>query len=96
MTRRYLRDRSDLLWASWLGAVLASFGAIETVAYFTERPQTLSRSLRRWFGIEPRSRWHYAAVATFCMGCLALLAHLETLHQLHPAPADTSREVPRC
>ena len=80
-----LRERSDLVWATWLTAVAASFGAIETVAFFTERPQTLSRSLRRWLGIEPRSRRHLLAVGVACVGWLALIAHLETLHELDPS-----------
>lgn len=79
-----LRDRSDLVWSGWLGAVMLSFSAIEAVAYFTGRPGTLSRSLRRWMGIHPRSRRHYVAVGAATAGWLALLAHLETLRELNP------------
>ncbi len=77
-----LRERSDLVWSTWLGTAAVTFCALEAVAYFTGRPQTLSRSLRKWMGIEPRSRRHYIAVGAATAGWLALLAHLETLHAL--------------
>lgn len=79
MPGRSLRDRSDLIWSAWLGSSLAVFGVIEAVAYHTGRPQTLSRSLRRWFGIYPANRRHHASVLAFAGATFALLVHLETL-----------------
>lgn len=77
-----MRDRSDLTWGIWIGAVLGSFAAIETVAYRTSRPGTLSRSLSRWFGIHPRCRRRYVSAAAFLGFWLALWVHLETLPEL--------------
>uniref|UniRef100_UPI003F4975F6 hypothetical protein n=1 Tax=Pseudonocardia sp. CA-138482 TaxID=3240023 RepID=UPI003F4975F6 len=77
-----LRDRSDLIWASWLGTFLLTFAAVETVAYRTDRPQTLSRCLRRWLGIHPSTRRHYASAAAFLGFWIWLLVHLETLPPL--------------
>lgn len=77
-----IRDRSDLFWGVWLGTVVGSFAALEAVAYRTSRPATLSRSLRRWFGIHPRSRRHYFSAVGLIGGCVALLVHLETLPPL--------------
>lgn len=88
MTGQPLRDRSDLVWSAWLGSSLVAFAVIEAVAYYTGRPQTLSRSLRRWFGIHPATRWrHASSVAAFGGACLALLVHLETLDR-HPQPSQ--------
>lgn len=77
-----LRDRSDLIWASWLGASLGSFALIEVIAFFTDRPTTLCRSLRRWFGIDPRHQRHHIAAGVFFAFWLALWVHLETLPPL--------------
>lgn len=53
----------ELSWAAWLIATIASFAALETIAYRTSRIPTLSRTLQRWLGVEPRSRW--GAVSPF-------------------------------
>lgn len=77
-----MRDRSDLVWGAWIGAVLGSFAAVESIAYRTSRPHTLSRSLRRWFGLDPRCRRRYFSAAALAGSLLALWIHLETLPPL--------------
>lgn len=74
-----LRDRSDLVWLTWITAVLASFGVLEGLAYRTSRPRTLSRSLRRWFGLNPRCRRRYFSATALVGAVVALWVHLETL-----------------
>jgi hypothetical protein len=97
VTRRCLRDRSDLVWATWLGSSLATFAVIETVAYRTGRPKTLSRSLCRWLGIYPATRWRHASVVAFIAAWLALVVHLETLDRPLPLrrPGHSPRKVTR-
>ena len=53
-----LRPRAvEAGWAVWLVGTVSTFAALETWAYHTQRMPTLSRTLQRWMGVEPRNRW---------------------------------------
>jgi hypothetical protein len=81
------RDRSDLIWSAWLGSSLLSFAVIEAIAYRSCRFETLSRSLRRWFGIHPANRRHHVSLLAYLGFWLGLLVHLETLDRHLKPPA---------
>lgn len=66
----------DAAWAAWLAAVLASFAVLETLALRWGRPPTLSRTLARWLGVHPRTRWGRVAPAAFLAFWAALTAHV--------------------
>ena len=51
------RAAIEVSWAAWLLAAVASFAVLETIAYRTAKMPTLSRTLQRWMGVEPRNRW---------------------------------------
>lgn len=53
----------ELAWAFWLVGTAASLIALEAIALRTHRLPTLSRTLRRWLGVQPRCRW--GAVSPF-------------------------------
>jgi hypothetical protein len=63
----------ELAWACWLVGTIA---ALETVAYRTQRLPTLSRTLRRWLGVEPRSRWGAISPFVFVAGGASLSWHI--------------------
>lgn len=58
----HLRDIEEIkdanvYWLSWLFGVLFTFGVLEHRAYNKGKPGlTLSGSLRRWIGIDPKRR----------------------------------------
>jgi hypothetical protein len=47
----------ELAWAAWLIVGGVSFAILETIALGTHRLPTLSRTLRRWMGVQPRCRY---------------------------------------
>jgi hypothetical protein len=56
----------DLSWGLWLGGTLVSFAVMETLAIRSgHMDATLSRRLRAWLGIAPRSRWRLAGISLF-------------------------------
>lgn len=61
---------SDIVWAIWAGVALLTFGALEVWSGFRGEPHTLSATLRRWLGIDPRKHWRLAGAALF-LGALA-------------------------
>jgi hypothetical protein len=71
------QDRAlELAWACWLVGTIASFAALETVAYRTQRLPTLSRTLRRWLGVEPRNCWGVISPFVFAAGGASLSWHI--------------------
>lgn len=66
----------DWAWAAWLAATLGSFAALETVALRRRCLPTLTATLRRWLGIEPRTRWGTAAPLALVAGWTWLTVHL--------------------
>lgn len=66
----------DVAWAAWAAAVLASFGWLEHAALRRRSHPTLSTTLRRWLGVQPRSRRGPAAVVGLAAACAWLTAHL--------------------
>lgn len=76
-------------WALWLGATVASFVAVESAALY-ERAQgrtgkTLSATLRRWLGIDPR---HSHAVLSTVVASATLLWF--GIHILGPGDSNES------
>lgn len=58
----------DYAWAAWIGVAGVTFAALEYVAIKRSGlhgPDTLSSTLRRWLGVEPRRPWAMAGVAFF-------------------------------
>jgi hypothetical protein len=66
----------ELAWACWLVGTIGTFAALETIAYRTQRLPTLSRTLRRWLGVEPRSRWGAISPFVFAAGGASLSWHI--------------------
>jgi hypothetical protein len=66
----------ELAWAAWLIGTIGTFAALETIAYRTQRLPTLSRTLRRWLGVEPRSRWGAISPFVFAAGGASLSWHI--------------------
>jgi hypothetical protein len=66
----------ELAWAAWLVGTVGTFAALETIAYRTQRLPTLSRTLRRWLGVEPRSRWGAISPFVFAAGGASLSWHI--------------------
>lgn len=65
MTRERL---VQFAWAIWLVATIGSFAVLEYIAYRTDRFPTLSRTLQRWLGVEPRNRWGAVSPFVFAVG----------------------------
>lgn len=58
----------DWAWAAWLGFAGSSFAVIEAIAIQRSGihgEETLTSTLRRWTGIEPKRPWAMAGVAGF-------------------------------
>lgn len=66
----------EFAWACWLVGTVGSFAALETVAYRTNRLPTLSRTLQRWLGVEPRNRWGAVSPFVFMLGGSWLSWHI--------------------
>jgi uncharacterized membrane protein YhdT len=71
-------------WALWLAATVASFTVLEVIAYRTQRMPTLSRTLQRWMGVEPRNRWGTVSPFVFVAGGAWLSWHIG--RALRPLP----------
>lgn len=56
-------SEGELAWAAWAVGSLGSFLALEALALLDEKRPTLSSTLRRWLGIDPRRPWALAGVA---------------------------------
>lgn len=70
---RVARERA---WLIWLASVTASLAVLETVAYRTGNPPTLSRCTQRWLGVHPRrQRLFWAAI-----GALTAASPVYTWH----------------
>lgn len=63
-------------WACWLTATLGSFAWLETVALRRRCHPTLTRTLRRWLGLDPRHRYGPAALAAFGATWVWLIVHV--------------------
>jgi hypothetical protein len=70
------RTAVEVSWAGWLLATVASFAVLETWAYHTQRMPTLSRTLQRWMGVEPRNRWGAVSPFVFAAGGAWLTWHV--------------------
>lgn len=70
-----MADRTSV-WDAWMLGTLASFLVLEVVAYRTDRFPTLSRVLRRYLGIDPKSKHGQVAPVVFAGFWLGLTAHL--------------------
>ncbi len=67
-------------WLYWLAAVAASGAVLETVAYRTDSPPTLSRCTQRWLGVHPRrQRLFWAATGALAVASPAYTWHVLTL-----------------
>lgn len=60
----------DTTWLIWLIITLVSFAVLEALR-FTQPTGTLSRTLRRWLGIEPHRWWRRITIPAF-IAALAL------------------------
>jgi hypothetical protein len=70
------RAAVEFSWAAWLISAAASFAVLETIAYRTQRMPTLSRTLQRWMGVEPRNRWGTVSPFVFTAGGAWLSWHI--------------------
>lgn len=83
-----VQDRSDRVWGSLCGAWLGAFVVFETVGWFrSDLIETFSRTLQRWFGIQPSRRYHRLVAFAYVALWAGLLAHLETHGRNHPGDA---------
>lgn len=56
----------NLVWALWLGGLLAFFGVAEGLSLANKLPgDTFSETLRRWLGLEPRKPWRQWGMLAF-------------------------------
>lgn len=66
---------SNLVWAVWAGVAFLSFAVLEL--WGLRRPGgTLSETLRRLLGVDPRKRWRGIAIALFLGALVALGWHV--------------------
>ena len=70
------RAAVEVSWAAWLLATVASFAVLEAIAYRTAKLPTLSRTLQRWMGVEPRNRWGTVSPFVFAIGGAWLSWHI--------------------
>lgn len=66
----------SLAWAVWLTATLGSFAWLEAVALRRRCHPTLTRTLRRWLGLQPARRHGPAALLGFASVWVWLVVHL--------------------
>lgn len=60
------RVNPNLDWLIWLAVTLVSFGIMEGIAIACHKYEwTLSATLRRWLGVDPKRRWRLLASAAF-------------------------------
>lgn len=52
-------------WSIWAAAVAISFSVLEGLALSRRSHPTLSRTLARWLGVNPPTRWGRAAMFGF-------------------------------
>jgi hypothetical protein len=76
------RAAVEISWALWLAATVTSFAVLEVVAYRTARMPTLTRTLQRWMGVQPRNRW--GAVSPFVFGAGSAWATWHLSRALRP------------
>ena len=75
--------RRDWRWACWLAAIAASFAYLEHAAYVRRTHPTLSRTLARWLGICPRTRWGRFGPLAFAAGWAILTVHVARVKETH-------------
>lgn len=66
----------SLAWAAWLTTTVGSFAWLETMALRRHCHPTLTRTLRRWLGLDPRTRYGPAALISFAAVWVWLVVHL--------------------
>jgi hypothetical protein len=66
----------ELAWALWLIATVGAFVAFETLGYRNRRLPSLSRTLERWMGVEPRNRWGAVSPFVFTAGGAWITWHI--------------------
>lgn len=88
---RVARERA---WLIWLGLVAASLAVLETVAYRTGNPPTLSRCSQRWLGVHPRrQRLFWAAVGALSAASPIYTWHVLSLDRVEASPEPVERFV---
>lgn len=66
----------DLAWAAWLTGTVGSFAVLEYLAYHRRLHPTLSATLRRWMGVDPRASRHVAMKIGFAGFWVWLTVHV--------------------
>lgn len=86
-----MRGARERAWLIWLTFVAASLAVLETVAYRTGNPPTLSRCTQRWLGVHPRrQRLFWAAI-----GALTAASPIYTWHVIRLDRVELSKPVER-
>lgn len=63
-------------WATWLAGTIGSFAWLEAAALRKQCHPTLSRTLARWMGVQPQTRWGRYAPAIFMAFWTWLTVHV--------------------
>lgn len=63
-------------WGTWLAATIGSFAWLEAAALRRRCHPTLSATLARWLGLNPRGRRGPYALAAFALGWTWLTVHV--------------------
>jgi hypothetical protein len=78
-TQKHLVSRHlrwDIAWATWLIGTIGSFAVLEMLAYHRRSFPTLSVTLRRWMGVNPRKPHHHVASIGFGAFWIWLTIHV--------------------
>jgi hypothetical protein len=73
---RRLMSAPEVYWATWLASSVTGFCVLETLAVRRRSFPTLSRTLAKWMGCHPRTRWGHVGPAVFLAFWTALTVHV--------------------